>query len=378
MRTRLHLCHVFPTFACGGIELRAVTLINALGTQLQHSIVAVDGRFDAAARLDPALDVKLVPPPKGRGSVLYSAPMWKMLSRIAPDLLITYNWGAIDAVIAGVLGRLCPVIHCEDGFNADEAISLKRRRVLIRRLLLNRTVATVVPSRTLRDVAMQRYGVRREKLALIPNGVDTTTYSPRRVTAWRERYGISDGDIVFGSCGSLSPVKNLALLLRAFARAEVSRSWLVLVGDGRCRAELESLALKLGVAGRVVFAGASNQPSLFYSGFDVFVMSSLTEQMPIALLEAMASGLPAICSNVGDTAAILGTCESPFVVPRNDEDSLVTALRAVGRDPELRASAGAANRAKCLNSFSLDRMIESYKRLYFSAALGSESAPCVE
>jgi glycosyltransferase involved in cell wall biosynthesis len=374
----VHLCHVFPTFACGGVEMRAVTIMNALGDSLRHSIVAIDGRFAAAERLDSSVNVKLIAPPEGRGSVFYGAPMWKLLSQLRPDLLLTYNWGSIDALIAAVMGRLCPVIHGEDGFNADEAVALKRRRVLARRVVLNRTTAMVVPSLTLRHIAINTYGVNPGKLRYIPNGVDINIFRPGRATDWRARYGIADTGVVFGAVGSLSPVKNLGLLVRAFAGANVPNSWLVLVGDGQCREELERTAAERGIGGRVIFVGATEQPWNYYRGFDVFVMSSLTEQMPLALLEAMASGLPAICPDVGDTANMLDTRQTPFIVPRDDEESLVVALRTLGSHRELRAVSGAANRKRCLTTFSLDRMIQSYRRLYFSAVSTSELATCVE
>src|SRR5204863_2495984 len=102
---------------------------------------------------------------------------------------------------------------------ADEASSLKWRRVLARRVLLNRIHMTIVPSQTLLDVAARRFRLRPDKVTLIPNGVDVAKFRPRREFEWRRACGIPDQAIVFGAVGWLRPEKNLQLLIRAFAAA---------------------------------------------------------------------------------------------------------------------------------------------------------------
>ena len=107
--------------------------------------------------------------------------------------------------------------------------------------------------------------------------------------------------------GRLAPEKNLGLLLRAVAASGIAGVRVVLAGGGTCRAEWEALAADLGLGSRVIFPGFLADPASCYGAFDLFAMSSDTEQMPLALLEAMAAGLPAICTDVGDSAEILGS-----------------------------------------------------------------------
>jgi len=118
----------------------------------------------------------------------------------------------------------------------------------------------------------------------------------------------------------------------------------------------------------VTFTGFLPDPSECYAAFDLFAMSSDTEQMPIALLEAMAAGLPALCTAVGDTAEILGNPGWPALVPPGNVDTYAGALKALYADAELRRQFGARNRTRCAQVYSLQRMVERYREVYRAAA----------
>lgn len=362
------ICHLFTTFEPGGMELRTARLINALGPRYAHTIMAIDGRYGAAASLDRGAHVRLVPPPPRTGRVSFGMAMRSTLRALAPDVLATYSGGVIYGVISGRLAGRWPIVHHESGFEL-EAFSLRQRRWLTRRLLLPATYATVVPSRTLAKVVRTRYGQARRKVIHIPNGVDLTRFRPRPDRAWRKSLGVPDRALVFGTVCRLRPVKNLSLLLRAFARARLPDARLIIVGDGPCRARWEDLARRLGLRERAIFAGATPDPAPCYAGLDVFVMSSASEQMPNALLEGMACGLPAICTDVGDSREMLGNAHTPVIVPRDDEAAYAGALVTLARHPELRATLGAANRARCVERYSLERMVEAHAAVY-DAAIG--------
>ena len=368
MNRPLRMCHVFSSFNPGGPELRTVTIINALGARATHTIVATDGQYQAASGFDTRTNVQIVDPPAGKGSLWYARKLRPVLCAASPDLLLTYNWGAIDAVIANAVAPVAPLIHAEDGFGPEEAVSLKRRRVLTRRLLLPRAYKTVVPSRTLFKIAQREYGLPATKVTFIPNGVDASRFSPELGRGWRHAAGCGDDELLFGCSGALRAEKNLPLLLRAFAQAQLPPARLAIAGDGPCRPELENLASSLGIADRVMFLGHVADPSPYLASLDVFVMSSMTEQMPIALLEAMASALPAICTDVGDSRDILGTDVFPVIVPSDSVERYAVALETMAHNPEDRRARGAANRVRVIQHFSLERMIRAYESLYLEAA----------
>jgi glycosyltransferase involved in cell wall biosynthesis len=291
-----------------------------------------------------------------------------LLQAVQPDLLVTYNWGAFDAVLAATVNSICPVVHTEDGFNPDEVVRLKARRVWSRRLVLNQVSAVVMPSRTLREIALNSYRIRPALVHWIPNGIDTAKYGRTARDEWRRRWGVSGNELLVGTMGRLAPEKNLGLLLRAMAECRFPNARLVLAGAGPCRPELEALAAELGIGDRVIFTGFIPDPHPCYGAFDIFAMSSATEQMPIALLEAMATGLPVICTNVGDSAEILGHPDWPSIVPAGDLAAYVKGLRALYEDAAMRQTLGDRNRLRCTEAYSLERMVSRYRQLYLSAA----------
>jgi glycosyltransferase involved in cell wall biosynthesis len=169
---------------------------------------------------------------------------------------------------------------------------------------------------------------------------------------------------VVATVAALRAEKNLGRLLRAFAAATGARpARLVIVGDGPERAGLEALAAELGVAQRVSFLGHIADPAPLYAGFDLFALSSDTEQMPIAVIEAMAAGLPVAATDVGDVRAMLAEANAPWLGPRDDA-ALTSSLGALLDDAALRSRIGAANRARALQAFDQERMFAAYAALF--------------
>jgi glycosyltransferase involved in cell wall biosynthesis len=370
----LHIHHVFSTFNLGGLEARTCTLMNLLGDEFRHTVTATDGNYAAVARIAPGVQFNVVESPVGKGSLFYPFRFSNLLRAVQPDLLVTYNWGAFDAVLAAAMDSICPVVHTEDGFNPDEATRLKSRRVWARRLVLNQISAVVVPSRTLRDIALDTYHLRAGMVHWIPNGVDPDQYGPSDREQWRAGWGCTGDDFLIGFVGRLSAEKNLGLLLRAVAICRFPNARIVLVGRGPCRAELEALTGELGLGGRVTFAGFLPDPRGCYGAFDLFAMSSATEQMPLSLLEAMAASLPVICTAVGDSAEILGNPGWPSTVPAGDVDAYVRSLRELYADRALRGSLGARHRRRCVETYSRERMVARYRQVYLAATGRSDVA----
>lgn len=373
MSGRLRLLHVFPSFEPGGAQLRMANIINRVGDHLEHGIMALDANFDASYRIEPARresgQVRLLPPPPGKGSLGFPLALRQAIRQERPDLLVTYNWGSIDAVVGALLGTGVPVLQNEcGGLTADEAGGLKRRRVLARRLVLNRIFGTVVVSSTLLRVCRQHYRIAEKRLHFIRTGVDTNQFRPGRNRELRARLGVGDDTLLFGFLGGFRPVKNLPLMVRAFAAAALPDARLVLFGKGPDEPALRALAAELGAAERIIFGGHVENPAQGQAALDVSLMSSVTEQTPNALLEAMATGLPVICTNVGDSSELLGDPGPPTVVPSNDLDAYVASLRGLAADPERRRAEGEANRKLCLERYSMDRMVREYGALYERAA----------
>lgn len=246
--------------------------------------------------------------------------------------------------------------------------------MLARRALLRGAFRTLVPSRSLERIALERYRLPASKVRYIASGVDLERFRPaaRAAGGLRQAWGAGDRTVVFGSVGLLRPEKNPGHMLRAFAAADVPDSLLALVGDGPERAPLARLSNELGIAGRVRFAGATQDTPACYAAFDVFLMSSLTEQMPMAMLEAMACGLPVVCTDVGDSAEMAGAGWPPQIVPVDDLDAYVVARRRLAADAALRRELGGANAARCRLRYGFQRMAGEYGEAYREALAGAE------
>ena len=349
------LLHAFSTFAVGGPQSRFATIANHFGRRWRHAVVAMDGNLAARERLDPGLDVAFPTIPLVKGDTLGNARTLRAaLKTIRPATLVTSNWGAIEWAIANRL-PLVRHVHVEDGFGPEERTTQLPRRVWMRRLFLaGRTV--VVPSLTLRRIATETWRLNPARTRYIPNGIDLRRFTPDASTTWP-----GEGPII-GTVAALRAEKNLSRLFRAFALV-ASPARLVIVGAGPERPMLEALAQQLGITARLHWAGHTQDPAPLLRSFDVFAMSSDTEQMPISLLEAMATALPVAATNVGDIAAILPTAQAPYVTPCEDQP-LAAALSHMVEHPTLRETLGAANRARVAADFDQSTMLAAWAALF--------------
>ena len=285
------------------------------------------------------------------------------LRKLRPDLLATYNWGAIEWAIASRLSGVARHIHFESGFGKEEADRQIRRRVLCRRWALASCERVVVPSRRLEELACRIWKLPAERLTYLPNGIDVERFAalPRDAVPGFTRRA---AELVVGTVAPLRPEKNVGRLIRAFAML-TSRvtARLIVAGDGSERASLERLAVELGIADRVIFTGQV-RPETALGSFDIFALSSDTEQMPNALLEAMAASRTVAAVDVGDVKAMVCEENRDFVVPRDDPTAFAISIERLLVEPAIRAQLGGKNRERAVAEFSQERMFAGYSRIF--------------
>jgi glycosyltransferase involved in cell wall biosynthesis len=351
--------HVFPTFAVGGAQVRFAALANHFGPDFRHMVVALDGDVSCRDRLDPGLDVSFPTVEAPKHAML--ANVWRfrrLLRRWRPDVLVTGNWGAIEFAMAN-LPPLTRHLHVVDGFGPEERETQIRRRVLIRRLVLARG-AVIVPSRNLERIATEIWKLPPRVVKYVPNGIDLGRFN----MSVRE----PRAEPVVGTVAALREEKNIGRLIRAFASlARNVPARLVIAGDGPNRASLISLAAERGVAARVTFTGHQEDTPKLYAGFDVFALTSDTEQMPLSVLEAMASGLPIVATDVGDVRAMVAPENAAFIGARDDTTVAASLTRLLG-SPADRVQIGAANRARAEQDFDQATMFAAWRALWAGAA----------
>jgi len=359
------LLHVFSTFAPGGPQVRTARLIAALDDQFEHSITAMDGNYDAFSLLPSDLEVRRVENPPKLRAIASVRALRKLLRAERPDLLCTYNWGAIEAVLAARTLSI-PTLHHEDGFLPDEAGGFKRRRVLTRRLALRWPRAVVVPSHRLHEIATSLWLLPARKVRLVPNGVRVQDYAERDGNpALRDALGVPRDAFLVGAVGHLRREKNPVRAVQALGRMK-ARAHLLLLGDGPEREPVERAARELDLEPRVHLAGHVADPRGHYAAMDAFAISSDTEQMPVALLEAMASALPVAATDVGDVRRMVPDEGAPLV-EGVDAGALAAGLDRLAADPALRARLGAAGRDKVRELYSFEGMVDAYRALYQGA-----------
>jgi L-malate glycosyltransferase len=267
-----------------------------------------------------------------------------------------------------VFGKgLPPVIHHEDGFNADEAERLNPVRNMYRRLALPAANALVVPSEILERIALKQWRQPPQRLRRIANGVLTALYAgkpdPRLIPALQKR---RPGEVFIGCVAGLRPVKDLPLLVRACGGLN-SRFKLVILGEGPERQAVLDAAEAMGIEDQVILPGFLPEPHKYMGLFDIFALSSRSEQAPISVIEAMAAGLPVVAPRVGDIPVMVAERNQPFLAPERTEVAIRDRLETLAKHAEERQIVGEQNRARARALFDEADMVAAYARLYGEA-----------
>lgn len=351
------LLHVFHSLGAGGAQTRFIRIANRFRSDLQHLAIALNGDYSILRQLGPDVLVETIRPSLKPRLFSRVSQYRDILEEFSPDRLITHNWGTIE----WALGRKGGIrhIHIEDGFGPDELKGQKLRRVMFRRMALRQS-QVVVPSRTLMRIARNTWKISSDRLHYIPNGICLSDCARSGF-----RTGKSPGEpAVIGTVAALRPEKNIARLLKAFAliRPELNCQ-LRIVGDGPERGDLEALATKLGIASSTVFCGFLADPHAEYAKFDVFALSSDTEQMPYTVLEAMTSGVPIVATDVGDVKIMVSDENAALICAKNSMGLAARILRVL-KEPQLAEIVSRSNRIKVKEEYDIERMYAGFAELY--------------
>ncbi len=362
----LRILHCHSTFSLGGKEARAVRLMNAFRGAAEHVVLsAMPDRLAAREAIDRHVAVAFPTDAPSLAGAPTPLRLWRLARYMRGfDLVLTYNWGAFDAVMARRLFGGPPLVHHEDGFNEDEAERLNPRRNRYRRLGLKAAYRLVVPSERLERIARRHWG---QEALRIPNGVPVAAFAkppePGAIPGF-ERQG---DEVVVGTVAGLRAVKNLPRLVRAFAAMTHRPARLVIVGEGPESERIAAEARAKGVAARLLMPGFLAAPARWIGHFDIFALSSDSEQFPLSLVEAMAAGLPVVATAVGDVPGIVAEDNKPLIVVPEDEAGFAAALDSLADQASLRRAIGEANRELAQERYDEVAMIAAYTRLYGEA-----------
>ncbi|HEX4824877.1 MAG TPA: glycosyltransferase [Candidatus Polarisedimenticolaceae bacterium] len=227
----------------------------------------------------------------------------------------------------------------------------------------------VTVSEDLKRYFVDDLSVRPESIEVIPNGVDVGLFHPGAAPS--DVGNDADGRRLI-TVGRLTEAKDHSNLIAAvdLLRQAGESVQLVIVGDGELRASLEAEIARRNLGAFVTLAGARTDPQRFLREADIFVLSSAREGFPVVILEAMASGLAVVSTDVGGISEVLKTDENGLLVRPGDPAALAAAVRRLLSDSALRSSLGTRARETVVNRFSLRSSVERYEKLYEGALAG--------
>jgi glycosyltransferase involved in cell wall biosynthesis len=270
-----------------------------------------------------------------------------------------YVYGAFASLITG-----CPLV-----ISVHSLTQVPRRRKMFEKILLRCAHQIVsVSSDVTHRLWLERH-VPPRKISTIKNGIDVDTFrpiEPEEKSSIRRTLKLPLDGFIIGTVGRVVPVKNYPLLITAFSRlaSTTDDTYLVIVGDGEQAEELANLVRQLKLSERVVLAGAQTNTIDWYHAFDSFVLSSISEGTPMALLEAGACGLPCVVTNVGGNIEVIKHHVNGLVVDSTSVESMYSALDQIYKDPSLTAKIRSAARLNIQNNYSLTSGAREHLRVY--------------
>jgi glycosyltransferase involved in cell wall biosynthesis len=364
----MRVTHVVVDLDAGGLESVVYALARQFaGSPVVMSVITLSGRVGrVGADTRPLVDQFHVMRPVPKLSMVHPAGLANRIRRTKAEVVHLHSGGWYRSAKAARMAGVQGVVYTEHGLSGPNT-SLQR---WLRRHAAERTDVVVPVSETLRRHIVEADGVPVDRVQVIENGIDTQRFCPGPVSQeLRAALKIPPGARVVGSLGRFEAVKAYENLIQAFAALDSEALGgvppvLVLCGDGQEQAKLRQLSNELGVHDRVRFPGWVDDPVSFYRLFDVFALTSLSEGMPMSLLEAMASGALPVVTAVGACAEVVGPALSRQVVPPGNIEAISQALLSTFQLGQRRSQLVAHARARIVDSFSLERMASEYERVY--------------
>lgn len=365
--------HVMYRFDVGGLENGVVNLINRLPVErFRHAVVALTGITDFSRRIQRP-DVTLVALDKPPGQGLWLAPRVRSLFREwQPAIVHTRNFGALDMALPAAWARVPVRVHGEHGWDVNDPDGSNKKYRFVRRLFRPFVHRYVALSRHLQRYLVEQVNVPQQHVQQIYNGVDTERFSPAddaRLAIAGSPFAAPDLWLV-GTVGRLQSIKDQVLLAQAFVRAlelqpnARARMRLVVAGEGELRAPMEQVLQQAGVADLAWLPGSRNDIPQILRGLNSFVLPSRAEGISNTLLEAMATALPVIATDVGGNGELIDDGVTGRLVPSRDVETMARALLDDFNDTPAAARRGLAARAAVERRFSLDSMVAEYADLY--------------
>jgi len=366
------VAHVVYRFDVGGLENGVVNLINHMPRDsYRHAVISLTEVTDFRKRIIHD-DVEFIALEKPPGHALWIYPqLFKLFRKLRPAIVHSRNLGALEIVVPAWAAGVPVRIHGEHGRDVGDLDGSSKKYQWVRRIYRPFVTYFIALSRDLEHYLTFRVGMPQSKVVQIYNGVDAQRFHP---TATRQPIAgcpFSDPTCwLVGTVGRMQTVKDQTTLARAFIRALDSAPELkgglrlAMIGDGPLRAQSQALLEQAGLGELAWLPGERNDVPEILRGLDCFVLPSLAEGISNTILEAMASGLPVIATDVGGNGELIKDGSSGELVPVGDVEAMANSIVGYARDHVKARVAGQAGRSAVESQFSLATMVQQYQGLY--------------
>ena len=350
----MNILHIVLGLSIGGLERFVLDLVRFRSRDINPTILCLERKGPLG---ECVKDIRIIEMGKTDGFD------WRLFARIRSiakegriDLIHTHNQAAhIYGSIAGFISGI-PVVHTKHGRNRPD----DSKATCLSRLcsMLSKKIVTVSIDSAQVSTAIEN--VPAHKVTTIHNGIDINAFSNPRPSR------SASPAINIGLVARLVPDKDHLTLLRAckILAEDIPNFRLFLVGDGPLRDGLKAAAVELGIDRNVRFMGFRHDVATLLRSFDIFALSSVTEGLSLTLLEAMASGLPIVATDVGGNSEVVVHGKTGFIVPAQSPEALAEKLLLLSRDGGLRLQMGSAGRKRVEEKFDIRRTVKRYEALY--------------
>lgn len=366
------IAHVVYRFDTGGLENGIVNLINNMPPHLfRHVVIALTEVTEFRTRIKRD-DVQFISLHKPPGQGFWQFPkLFRLFRKLKPSVVHSRNLAALEVQLPAWFAGVPVRIHGEHGRDIGDLDGSNRKLQWVRRFYRPFVSYYLALSRDLADDLVSKIHIPQQKVLQVYNGVDTARFHPASPKHPIPGCPFSGDSLwLIGTVGRMQPVKDQTNLVRAFILAVQSAPQLrdtlrlIIVGDGPLRSECKDLLAAAGMSDLAWLPGERADIPEIMRGLDCFVLPSLAEGISNTILEAMASGLPVLATEVGGNADLVSRGITGNLVPASNHEALASAMVQMASEAQETSRMGAAGRHIAETRFSMGAMVNTYVQTY--------------
>lgn len=370
---RQRICLVVGQLAVGGLERQAYLLATGLHRRRFEVTVVSMARGGSWAGALRQAGVRVVEVGR-RGHLDWRRliGLIRLMRAIRPHVVYSFNYeGNAYARLAGLLTGV-PVL-----ITGERSVYLSRWMVLLERVLFRFTECVICNAEAIRRDLIDRVGLPEEKILTIRNAVVVPpSPGPAERRTSRSLIGAAEDEIVVGTIARLAAIKNLAMLVRAASLCRTAiKLRFCLVGGGADETTVREAIRQHDLEDRFALLGERDEAWTLLPGFDIFVLSSWSEGLPNTLMEAMAAGLPCVCTDVGGCRELVAPSVTGYLVAPDDAQAMATRIVELAVNADLRSTMGRAGRERIAGGFSVESMVSQVEGILVKLLAAAASSP---